>query len=59
MLKTKGHAEFERWWKEWVSRRTQTRIVDEPRPSGKKLELDIERTTDAASCNLAHEPDAA
>jgi hypothetical protein len=59
MPKTKGHAEFDRWWKDWISKSTQNRDVLEPRASGKKPGAGVEHTADARPGNLAHEPDAA
>jgi hypothetical protein len=44
MLRTKGDAEFDRWWKDWASKRTQNRVVVEPRASSKKPGADVERT---------------
>jgi hypothetical protein len=59
MLKTKEHTEFDRWWKDWISKCTQNRLLVEPRSSGEKPGADVQRGADAWPGNLAHEPDAA
>lgn len=59
MRTIKGHVEFHKWWNDWISKRTQTRVLVEARPSGKKTGTDVERTADTGPSNLAHEPDAA
>jgi hypothetical protein len=53
MRRTKGHPEFDRWWKDWIAKRTQTHVLVEPRSSGMNLCANLERTTDADPCNLA------
>jgi hypothetical protein len=59
MMKTEGHAEFDRWWSAWLSRLALNRVVVEPRVSGKKPGADVKRTADAGPGDLALESDAA
>jgi hypothetical protein len=47
MLKTRENAEFDRWWKDWISKRTRKSVLVEPRASGKNLDGDVERIAHA------------
>jgi hypothetical protein len=58
MMKTEGHAEFDRWWSAWMSRLALNRVVVEPRVSEKKSSADVERTADAGPGDRALESDA-
>jgi hypothetical protein len=59
MPKTKEDTEFDRWWKDWVSRRSVSRVLVDPRIPGKKPGADVENAADASPHNLAPEPDTA
>ena len=57
MLKTRENTEFDRWWKDWISKRTQNPVSVEPRPSGKNLGSDVEGTAHAwPAISLSNQP---
>jgi hypothetical protein len=58
MRRARERTEFDRWWKDWILRRTQSRVVGEIQPSGKNGGTDLERSTDARPCNSGDLPDA-
>ena len=47
MLKTKGHAEFDRWWNDWLSKIPRNRLVVEPQAPGKKPSGSVKRAAPA------------
>lgn len=47
-MKTKEHTEFDRWWKDWISRRTQDRVFAETRTPATKAISDIEQSADGS-----------
>ena len=58
MLNTKTYTEFERWWKEWMSKCAQNRVAAE-RSTAKKPGAGVERGADSWPGNLANKPDDA
>ena len=58
MLKTKQYTEFDRWWKDWMSKCAQNRVAAESR-TAKKPVAETERAAEAWPGNLANKPDDA
>jgi hypothetical protein len=47
-VKTKEHTEFDRWWTDWISRRTQVRVFAETRTTATKAISGIEQSADGS-----------
>jgi hypothetical protein len=58
MLKTKEYTEFDRWWKDWLSKCAQNRVAAESR-TAKKPDADAERAADSWPPKLANKSDDA